>query len=155
MGNLCSSDADNSDQNNQDTTTAATRTTTQPKDEKVTPDAKFTRKEKQTLGWLNIDIETPSPREVTRDELAKHVTYSDCWTILHGKVYNITPYLVYHPGGKRELMKGAGKDCTALFEKFHAYVQYEVILAKCYIGVLVEGGHEALMEGDEDEEDEE
>ena len=34
-----------------------------------------------------------------------------------GKVYNITPYLEYHPGGIPEIMKGAGKDGTQLFDE--------------------------------------
>ena len=34
-----------------------------------------------------------------------------------GNVYNITPYLDFHPGGVDELMRGAGKDGTALFDE--------------------------------------
>jgi cytochrome-b5 reductase len=34
-----------------------------------------------------------------------------------GRVYNITPYLKYHPGSVEEVMKGAGKDCTSLFNE--------------------------------------
>ena len=34
-----------------------------------------------------------------------------------GKVYNITPYLEFHPGGVSELMRGAGKDSTDLFDE--------------------------------------
>jgi cytochrome b involved in lipid metabolism len=36
---------------------------------------------------------------------------------LVGKVYNITPYLDFHPGGVPELMRGAGKDGTQLFDE--------------------------------------
>ena len=41
------------------------------------------------------------------------------WAIsLHvGVVYNITFYMKFHPGGKEELMEGAGKDCTLLFDE--------------------------------------
>ena len=34
-----------------------------------------------------------------------------------GKVYNMTPYMKFHPGGVDELMRGAGKDCTILFDE--------------------------------------
>lgn len=34
-----------------------------------------------------------------------------------GKVYNITAYFRFHPGGKEDLMKAAGKDCTILFDE--------------------------------------
>jgi cytochrome b involved in lipid metabolism len=34
-----------------------------------------------------------------------------------GKVYNVTRFLKYHPGRKAQLMRGAGVDCTELFDK--------------------------------------
>lgn len=36
---------------------------------------------------------------------------------LPGRVYNITPYLKFHPGSVAEIMRGAGKDCTDLFNQ--------------------------------------
>jgi cytochrome-b5 reductase len=38
-------------------------------------------------------------------------------------VYNITPYLDFHPGGVDEIMKGAGIDATKLFQEIHAWVR--------------------------------
>jgi len=38
-------------------------------------------------------------------------------------VYNITHYLRFHPGGVPLLLKVAGKDGTALFNKYHAWVR--------------------------------
>lgn len=40
-----------------------------------------------------------------------------------GKVYNITHYIRFHPGGKEDLMKGAGKDCTILFDEVREVTQ--------------------------------
>ena len=57
--------------------------------------------------------------------------------MLKGNVYNITQYLDYHPGGVEELMKGAGKDCTSLFNKKHAWVNFEAFLKNCYIGPFI------------------
>ena len=34
-----------------------------------------------------------------------------------GVVYNVTEFARYHPGGKTQLMRGAGQDCTELFDK--------------------------------------
>jgi len=39
-----------------------------------------------------------------------------------GSVYNVTPYLDYHPGGVDEIMRGAGIDATVLFQETHAWV---------------------------------
>ena len=79
---------------------------------------------------------------VTPEELARHCTGDDLWTSVRGKytlepcihtlwgpprpvffcclvgvIYNCTLFAKYHPGGKPQLMRGAGKDCTELFDK--------------------------------------
>ena len=51
-------------------------------------------------------------------------------------MYNLTPYLKFHPGGESILMKVAGRDGTALFNKFHAWVNADFLLAKCQVGLL-------------------
>jgi len=61
----------------------------------------------------------------------------DAWTVLGGKVYNITPYLPYHPGGELELMKCAGRDGTKLFAEVHPWVNWEGMLGACLIGIAV------------------
>ncbi|XP_065089720.1 cytochrome b5 reductase 4 isoform X2 [Ochlerotatus camptorhynchus] len=75
-------------------------------------------------------------RPVNYAELAQHNKPDDIWTAIRGKVYNVTRYLDFHPGGIDELMRGAGKDATKLFDEVHAFVNYESLLAKCYIGPL-------------------
>ena len=61
----------------------------------------------------------------------------DAWTIYQGKVYNITPYLPYHPGGEPELMKCAGRDGTKLFNEVHPWVNWEGMLGACLVGISV------------------
>uniref|UniRef100_A0A8W8JET7 Flavohemoprotein b5/b5R n=1 Tax=Magallana gigas TaxID=29159 RepID=A0A8W8JET7_MAGGI len=74
--------------------------------------------------------------EVDAEELAKHNQINDAWIALRGKVYNITPYMEYHPGGEEELMRGAGIDGTQLFDEVHKWVNYESMLEKCFVGKL-------------------
>ncbi|KAL3273271.1 hypothetical protein HHI36_014725 [Cryptolaemus montrouzieri] len=74
---------------------------------------------------------------ITPTELAKHNKLSDAWLSIRGRVFNITAYLPFHPGGPEELMRGAGKDATSLFEEVHPWVNYESILQKCFVGHLV------------------
>ncbi|KAK2623853.1 hypothetical protein QTJ16_007034 [Diplocarpon rosae] len=64
----------------------------------------------------------------------------DSWTVLGGKVYNMTPYLPYHPGGEPELMKAAGRDGTKLFGEVHPWVNWEGMLESCLVGIAVEEG---------------
>lgn len=56
-------------------------------------------------------------RPISMKEVEQHNTKDSLWTVLDGKVYDLTSYLDYHPGGERKLMMGAGSDCTSLFCK--------------------------------------
>lgn len=48
------------------------------------------------------------------DTVAKHNSRSDCWTVINGKVYDITPYVRRHPGGS-EIVRACGIDGSTLF----------------------------------------
>ena len=37
-------------------------------------------------------------------EVNEHTSFDDGWLIIHGNVYNITPFLKHHPGGSEILM---------------------------------------------------
>ena len=64
-------------------------------------------------------------RSITPSEIAIHDKLHDGWISLHGKVYNIGPYLHYHPGGV-DIMKGClGGDASVLFDKYHRWVNIE------------------------------
>lgn len=70
------------------------------------------------------------------EEVSRHNTEEDCWSVLDGKVYNMTPYLKFHPGGVADLMLSAGGDCTDLFNEKHPWVNGHSMLEKCFIGLL-------------------
>lgn len=72
--------------------------------------------------------------------------------VLGGKVYNMTPYLPYHPGGEAEILKGAGRDGTRLFGEVHPWVNWEGMLEGCLVGVAVEES-EIVSKGTLDEMD--
>jgi cytochrome b involved in lipid metabolism len=52
---------------------------------------------------------------LTTAEIAKHSTTSNCWIIISGKVYDVTKYLVQHPGGVASITPSCGKDATQAF----------------------------------------
>ncbi len=87
-------------------------------------------------------------RKISLRELSEHNTQFDSWVAYKGKVYNISHYLAYHPGGADILKKSAGKDCTALFDKYHRWVNCDQILGKCQVGFL-----QSDMSSFEDEEE--
>eukprot|EP00967_Tisochrysis_lutea_P124981 scaffold209583_cov15-Tisochrysis_lutea.AAC.1 len=59
-------------------------------------------------------------------------------TFLLRQVYDITPYLNFHPGGRDILLKAAGKDGTSLFMKYHPWVNIGALMEKCLLGTLGE-----------------
>jgi cytochrome b involved in lipid metabolism len=69
--------------------------------------------------------------------LKRHNRKDDAWTAIHGKVYNMTAYLPFHPGGERELMRAAGRDGTKLFALTHAWVNVDFMMDECMVGFLV------------------
>ncbi|KAL4186142.1 hypothetical protein AMTRI_Chr09g12760 [Amborella trichopoda] len=97
------------------------------------------------MDWLRVTRTHPdlaglngrsNRRLITMDEVKQHKTEGSIWTVLKGRVYNISPYMKFHPGGEDMLMKAAGKDCTTLFNKYHAWVNAEFLLEKCLVGIL-------------------
>ncbi|KAI0719378.1 cytochrome b5-like heme/steroid binding domain-containing protein [Cerioporus squamosus] len=74
---------------------------------------------------------------VTPSMLKEHRTRDDAWSSFSGKVYNLTPYLPYHPGGEKELMRVAGRDGTKLFALTHAWVNIDYMLDECLVGFMV------------------
>jgi cytochrome b involved in lipid metabolism len=58
------------------------------------------------MDWIRLGRQTPDLagtqgmlRMVTLEELAKHNKKNDCWLAIYDKVYNVTPYMKFHPGG--------------------------------------------------------
>lgn len=62
----------------------------------------------------------PASASFTMEEVAKHTTKDDCWVVLDGSVYAISPFLDDHPGGAKAIMLYAGKDATEPFDMLHS-----------------------------------
>eukprot|EP00930_Biecheleria_cincta_P057617 TRINITY_DN43519_c0_g1_i1.p1 TRINITY_DN43519_c0_g1~~TRINITY_DN43519_c0_g1_i1.p1 ORF type:complete len:272 (+),score=40.63 TRINITY_DN43519_c0_g1_i1:79-894(+) len=82
-------------------------------------------------------LQLPEGTQLTVDEVAKHKTAGDCWTIYEGRVYDVSSYIDFHPGGKRQIMQGAGKDMTKLFMKAHHWVSMDGLVGKLCLGPLL------------------
>ncbi len=67
----------------------------------------------QTPTGLNEEEDTT--RMYSLEEIAQHSSESSCWQAINGKVYDVTPFISFHPGG-RLILNGCGKDSTVLFE---------------------------------------
>ncbi len=68
----------------------------------------------ETNGNQNDKSNQSTEKSYTADEVAKHSSESDCWTIINNNVYDISSYIPQHPGGD-EILQACGKDGTSLF----------------------------------------
>ena len=68
------------------------------------------------------------------DEVRAHNRPDDAWMVLSGRVYNIGPYMPFHPGGAQILLSVAGKDGTASFQRYHPWVNGHALLEACLLG---------------------
>ncbi|KAF9648697.1 cytochrome b5 [Thelephora ganbajun] len=95
------------------------------------------------LDWANLKNSGKDLRGVDTlmrippSVLKQHNKRDDIWMALYGKVYNVTAYMPYHPGGEKELMRAAGRDGTKLFAATHGWVNAEFMLDDCMVGFLV------------------
>ncbi|CAG8530592.1 5837_t:CDS:2 [Ambispora leptoticha] len=77
----------------------------------------------------------------TREEVAKHNTPSDLWVISNNKVYDMTEFVLDHPGGSELIEQWGGKDVTSIMsdpdQHEHTQVAYDVLAELC-IGEVIE-----------------
>ncbi|KAL7516679.1 hypothetical protein ACHAWX_001667 [Stephanocyclus meneghinianus] len=92
---------------------------------------------------------SPIRHDISLSEVSRHSAAHDGWMVLHGKVYNISPYLMYHPGGNEILEKCLGKDGTTLFEKYHAWVNVEGLIGPLLVGYLSKDARRGRRDDDE------
>jgi cytochrome b involved in lipid metabolism len=76
----------------------------------------------------------------TLSEIEKHNTDKDCWVLIMGSVYDMTRFIDQHPG-REAILKGCGKDASALFNAEDSHTPVRRELLKGYkIGILVVEG---------------
>jgi hypothetical protein len=80
-----------------------------------------TKDEEDTLTMLQKVRRNPNGYKDchhTWEEIVEHDRRSDCWVVVHGKVYDLTNFVDIHPGGEI-IYDGAGGDCTPMWESYH------------------------------------
>jgi len=91
---------------------------------------------------------TPSPSSptaraaasgYTTADVAQHASASSAWTIIDGKVYDLTDFYKRHPGGASVLQSQSfGRDCSEAFHEAHDFSTVaQQTLQKLLIGTLI------------------
>lgn len=77
--------------------------------------------------------------KLTNSEVRKHNSRGDCWSIVSGKVYNLTSFVQQHPGGIELISSICGIDGTAAFSSQHgSSAKPNNVLAGLLLGSLGE-----------------
>eukprot|EP01064_Diplonema_japonicum_P018043 TRINITY_DN2669_c3_g1_i1.p1 TRINITY_DN2669_c3_g1~~TRINITY_DN2669_c3_g1_i1.p1 ORF type:complete len:465 (+),score=73.59 TRINITY_DN2669_c3_g1_i1:64-1458(+) len=83
---------------------------------------------------LCMSARKPTERKISQGEIRMHNRPDDMWMVINGKVYDITLFAKYHPGGVNVLLPCAGKDATIMFNKYHAYINVEAMMGPFCFG---------------------
>lgn len=88
-------------------------------------------------GKSNTNVSVNSNTGYTMSQVALASGESKCWTVVSGKVYDLTAFTNQHPGGKAKILSICGKDGTAAFTAQHGSQRKPAEeLAGLEIGVL-------------------
>jgi L-lactate dehydrogenase (cytochrome) len=80
---------------------------------------------------------TADPPVLSLSEVRRHNSGSDCWIIVHSKVYDVSAFHPEHPGGSAIILKFAGADATTAYDEIHAPGILEQTLPhECCLGLL-------------------
>lgn len=72
----------------------------------------------------------------TAEQALSHTTAESCWVIVDNGVYDVTSFLGDHPGGRKVLLRSAGKDASKQFHSFHGPNVLRDHAAKFLIGYI-------------------
>lgn len=82
---------------------------------------------------------TPGSPVFTMAEVALHNNAASCYTVIGGKVYDLTLWVNMHPGGKAPILSLCGTDGTAKFTGKHGSAEKpNAARARFLIGTLAE-----------------
>jgi cytochrome b involved in lipid metabolism len=93
------------------------------------------------IGVLDpTSVPTAQSASYTMEQVATHAVASDCWSVVNGKVYNLTNWVNKHPGGAPVITAMCGADGTASYQGQHkGSSSAAAYLAQFVIGTLTGG----------------
>jgi len=73
----------------------------------------------EAIAKINKKQNVESLKYYSIDEVLKNNSKESCWSIIRGKVYDLTSWIDKHPGGSDKILNICGKDGTEVFYQFH------------------------------------
>jgi len=79
----------------------------------------------------------PLPK-ITAAQVAEHSTVEDCWIIIDERAYDITSFILAHPGGVGPVLNMAGKDASDVFANYHSARVTRTMLPAYLVGEVTD-----------------
>jgi len=79
----------------------------------------------------------PLPK-ITAAQVAEHSTVEDCWIIIDERAYDITSFILAHPGGVGPVLNMAGKDASDVFANYHSAKVTRTMLPAYLVGEVTD-----------------
>ena len=76
-------------------------------------------------------------RKISQSELKDHQAPPSLWITVNNKVYDVTKWSKYHPGGESAILSVGGRDATDIMSQFHRPEVWKPRIGKFYVGDLV------------------
>jgi len=76
---------------------------------------------------LQSDSIKNTSKGLTLMEVANHNTENDCYLIINNNVYNISSYIISHPGGPTTIISHCGKKVTGIFAAIHSNRAWDLL----------------------------
>ena len=81
-------------------------------------------------------IDGPSPRVMTRGEVARHDTTGDRWVVVDGIVLDVTSFQAQHPGGDGVFARAGGADVSGEFSRADHSPTARAMFSRMQVGVI-------------------
>ncbi|KAI3681896.1 hypothetical protein L6452_36702 [Arctium lappa] len=98
--------------------------------------SRFLEKLVDHLNLVEDQEMTSDAKILSFEEVSKHNSKTDCWLIISGKVYDVTPFLDDHPGGDDILILATEKDATEDFEDVGHSQDAKDLMKDYYVGEI-------------------
>jgi cytochrome b involved in lipid metabolism len=83
------------------------------------------------------EVHQPKLKQFSLKEVAHHCTADSCWMVIFDKVYDLTDFIEYHPGGYEIMLEYGGSDATNAFNEKPHTIEAFAMLDKYLIGELI------------------
>lgn len=88
---------------------------------------------KPSTPTVNNTQNIPAVDLLTLEKIATHNTASDCYLVVNSSVYNVTPFIDKHPGGRERIIAMCGQQATEIFSRIHSNFAWN-LLKSFYVG---------------------